>query len=102
VAVSLAILSVLAQWVGQGGGFVMSAIPVIYALAATYLIVVVVPMVVYGIFAARFRLDQPEAKARFFAVGTAVGFVGLFELGSEQSWWSTGSPTAWCGWRCMR
>lgn len=55
----------------------------------TLVIIFVVPVLVYGLFSAFFKLKEPEKKLSFMLgvlmqkVGTSLGFVSLFILGKQ-------------------
>lgn len=54
------------------------------SVIAAFLIIFIIPVVVYGIFSALFGLKEPKKKLRFMLsvlvqkVGTSIGFVWLF------------------------
>lgn len=62
------------------------------ATLATFVIIFIVPVIVYGIFAKYNLVKEPEKKARFFAsvviqkIGTSIGFVSLFALQNTDNW----------------
>ena len=55
----------------------------------TLVIIFIVPVIIYGLFAALFGLKEPDKKLKFMLgvlvqkVGTALGFVTLFYLGRD-------------------
>lgn len=62
---------------------------ILLSFIAVLLIIFIVPILVYGIFAKFFGLKEPDKKLNFFVgvllqkVGTSLGFVGLFYFGRE-------------------
>lgn len=63
---------------------------ILLSLVLTLLIIFIVPIVIYGLFAAFFGLKEPDKKPIFFLsvliqkIGTAIGFVGLFVLAHDN------------------
>lgn len=66
------------------------------SILATFVIIFVIPVIVYAIFAKYKLVQEPEKKARFFAsvviqkIGTSIGFVTLFTLQNTDSWLTYG------------
>lgn len=62
------------------------------SIIATFIIIFIVPVIVYGIFAKYNLVKEPEKKARFFAsvviqkIGTSIGFVLLLGLQNSDNW----------------
>ena len=62
---------------------------VLASFTAVFLVIFVVPVLVYALFTYFFGLKEPEKKPSFFVgvvlqkLGTAIGFVALFYLGRE-------------------
>lgn len=68
---------------------------IVLSFVATFLIIFVIPILIYSLFVKYAGLKEPEKKFSFMAsvmiqkIGTAFGFVALFTIGSEyfgDSW----------------
>lgn len=62
----------------------------ILGFLTTFIIIFIVPVLIYGLFTAVFKLKEPEKKLSFMVgvliqkIGTALGFVALFYLGKDN------------------
>ena len=62
---------------------------IVISFVATFLIVFIVPIIIYGLFVKYAGLKEPEKQLTFMVsvlvqkIGTALGFVALFTIGHE-------------------
>ena len=63
---------------------------IIFSFFSTFIIIFIVPILIYGSFVYFLKIKEPEKKLIFFfgvslqKFGTAMGFVTLFYLGKEH------------------